>query len=285
MSGTMAERDQPLSETTSPPADGGSVQTTATSPAAAQQQIQPEYSEPSSTTAPPQPPPLEPLFTLLTNTTSNATVHPRVQYVFSDDDPSALSNQGNTLQPAADATGGGSTTGARHRTVVVDLAPSDDNSRWTVAWASSMSPEFAVTGSSIAVPQSSGGGGGGDASDGSSAGAPILHIEGVEGEPVDPRGESLPGSSSGSATVGREDVEGLADEFRRRMGVLRKVVGEGERRREAVAKQQHQEEARRHQEQHQEQQQQREDEQHNSEDAVRGQRATAPRSHGEAPES
>ncbi|KJZ77499.1 hypothetical protein HIM_03223 [Hirsutella minnesotensis 3608] len=182
--------------------------------------------------AQPQPPPFEPLFTLLTNSTTGGTVHPRLQYIFSDDDPSILANPPAPTGP----------DGRPHRTLLIDLAPSADNSRWAVAWASSLSPDFAVTGARLAEHQQaeggetsssttatgSGGGGGG-------GGSVVLRVEGVEREPVDPRPESpLPASASGSGIVGREDVETLAEDFRRRMGVLRKVVGEAGRRQDAI---------------------------------------------------
>ncbi len=66
----------------------------------------------------------------------------------------------------------------------------------------------------------------------------------VSRDPVDLRSSasavgsaaSLPLSGSGGGA--REDVEALADDFRRRMGVLKKVVGEGEKRRAVTAQQQ-----------------------------------------------
>lgn len=67
-------------------------------------------------------------------------------------------------------------------------------------------------------------------SEGDDDGALMLRVEGVEREPVEMRPDNLP--SSGSVSPGRrEDVDALADDFKRRMGVLKKVVGEGERRR------------------------------------------------------
>lgn len=70
----------------------------------------------------------------------------------------------------------------------------------------------------------------------------MLRVEGVEreGVPVDtkPSNANLRGSSSsgGSAAgiIGREDVDQLTEEFKRRMGVLKKVVDEGERRRDTL---------------------------------------------------
>ncbi|KAM0489341.1 hypothetical protein ACHAP7_000400 [Fusarium lateritium] len=154
-------------------------------------------------------PPFEPLFTLLTNSTTNTTVHPRVHYLFSDDDPSILAT---------------STEDPSHRALIVDLAPAPegDPSRWAVSWAASLTPDFAVTDSSVAVQQSEGDESGG-------AGALMLRVEGVEPEYVEMRSDSLP--NSGSGAIGGEDVDVLAEDFRRRMEVLKKVVDEGEKRR------------------------------------------------------
>lgn len=154
-------------------------------------------------------PPFEPLFALLTNTTTNATVHPQIHYLFSDDDPSILTAPANP-DPS-------------HRTLIVDLAPAPPANpiRWSVQWASSLSQDFAVTASGISLQQNE-----------TDDGGLMLKVEGVEREPVDVRGDSLP--SSGSGALGREDVEGLAEEFKRRMGVLKKVVAEGERRRDVL---------------------------------------------------
>ncbi|KAM0342679.1 hypothetical protein ACHAPU_009289 [Fusarium lateritium] len=154
-------------------------------------------------------PPFEPLFTLLTNSTTNTTVHPHIHYLFSDDDPSILT---------------ASAEDPSHRALVVDLAPAPEgeSSRWAVSWAASLTPDFAVTNSSVAVQQSEGDETGG-------AGALMLRVEGVEREPVEMRSDSLP--NSGSGAIGGEDVDVLAEDFRRRMGVLKKVVDEGEKRR------------------------------------------------------
>ncbi|RGP60657.1 hypothetical protein FLONG3_10788 [Fusarium longipes] len=154
-------------------------------------------------------PSFEPLFTLLTNSTTNTTVHPRIHYLFSDDDHSVLSTP--TQDPS-------------DRALVVDLAPAPEGSpnRWAVSWASSLTPDFAVTESSVAVQQSEG-----DENNGA-----ILRVEGVEREPVEARPDSLP--NSGSGAIGGEDTDVLAEDFRRRMGVLKKVVDEGEKRRMAI---------------------------------------------------
>ncbi|KAL7906199.1 hypothetical protein GGI35DRAFT_118454 [Trichoderma velutinum] len=164
-------------------------------------------------------PPFEPIFTLLTNNTTNTTVHPRVHYLFSDDDASAV-----LTAPQTDPS---------HRALVVDLAPpAAPNGKWTVSWASSLTPNFAITASQLSLQQHGSGSEGNDAEAGSKS--VVLRVEGVEREAVASRPNSLP--SSGSGVVGRENVEQLTEEFKRRMGVLKKVVDEGERRREALSR-------------------------------------------------
>ncbi|GAO17217.1 hypothetical protein UVI_02057450 [Ustilaginoidea virens] len=148
---------------------------------------------PTPAPAPAAAPPFDALFTLLTNTTTGSTVHPTVQYLFADDDTSVLS-----APPP--------------RALVVDLAPSPDGTRWSVAWASSLSPDFALTSCRTAVQH--------DDDDKS----PVLRLEGVEREPVQPA--SLPGEASSA----------LADEFRRRIAVLGKVVAEGGKRRQLAGR-------------------------------------------------
>ncbi|KAK0757679.1 hypothetical protein N5P37_009693 [Trichoderma harzianum] len=164
-------------------------------------------------------PPFEPIFTLLTNNTTNTTVHPRVHYLFSDDDASAV-----LTAPQTDPL---------HRALVVDLAPpAAPNGKWTVSWASSLTPDFAITASQLSLQQHGSGSEGNDAEAGSKS--VVLRVEGVEREAVASRPNSLP--SSGSGIVGRENVDQLTEEFKRRMGVLKKVVDEGERRREAMSR-------------------------------------------------
>lgn len=178
-------------------------------------------------------PPFEPIFTLLTNTTTNTTVHPRVHYLFSDDDASAV-----LTAPQTDPL---------HRALVVDLAPpANPSGKWTVSWASSLTPDFAVTASQLSLQQHGSGSGTNEGDEGenneAASSSVMLRVEGVEREavPADtkPTNANLRGSSSsgGSAAgiIGREDVDQLTEEFKRRMGVLKKVVDEGERRRETL---------------------------------------------------
>ncbi|GAB0137658.1 hypothetical protein EsDP_00005915 [Epichloe bromicola] len=189
----------------------------------AAEQTEDQDASPPTTTPPPPPPPpppLEPFFTLVTNTTTGSTTHPRVRYLFSDDDPSSVLPP----DPAHDHDHSSSSS----RPLIVDLVPAPDNAGWSVSWASSLSPDFALTGSSITVQHDGSHTAGDDKST-------TLRLQGVERDPPDAsRPGSLPSSGSGSGSgtaLGREDVDSLADEFRRRMGVLRKVVGETEKRR------------------------------------------------------
>ncbi|KAG6162930.1 hypothetical protein E4U46_003757 [Claviceps purpurea] len=198
-------------------------------------QQQQQHTDEMTTPPPPPPPPLEPFFTLLTNTTTGTTIHPRVQYLFSDDDLSALV----TYQPPSSSLSASSSLPPSTRPLIVDLVPTPDNASWTVSWASSLTPEFALTSSCITVqPDSKNSYNDEDNKETHTAAAAaaedkstMLRLEGVEREPpCASRPGSPPGSGSG-ATLGKEDVEALAEEFRRRFAVLRKVVGESEKRR------------------------------------------------------
>ncbi|KAG6203379.1 hypothetical protein E4U35_004364 [Claviceps purpurea] len=200
-----------------------------------QQQHTDEMTTPPPLPPPPPPPPLEPFFTLLTNTTTGTTIHPRVQYLFSDDDLSALV----TNQPPSSSLSASSSLPPSTRPLIVDLVPTPDNTSWTVSWASSLTPEFALTSSCITVqPDSKNSYNDEDNKETHTAAAAaaedkstMLRLEGVEREPpCASRPGSPPGSGSG-ATLGKEDVEALAEEFRRRFAVLKKVVGESEKRR------------------------------------------------------
>ncbi|KAG5967842.1 hypothetical protein E4U58_002076 [Claviceps cyperi] len=200
-----------------------------------QQQQQQQQHTDEMTTPPPPPPPLEPFFTLLTNTTTGTTVHPRVQYLFSDDDLSALVTN---PQPSSSLSASSSLPPFT-RPLIVDLVPTPDNTSWTVSWASSLTSEFALTSSCITVQPDSNNSyydeGNKETHVATAAAAEdkstMLRLEGVERDPpCASRPGSPPGSGSG-ATLGKENVEALAEEFRRRFVALRKVVGESEKRR------------------------------------------------------
>ncbi|RCI12309.1 hypothetical protein L249_1316 [Ophiocordyceps polyrhachis-furcata BCC 54312] len=177
----------------------------------------------------------EPLFTLLTNTTTNTTIHPHVRYLFTDDDPSILS--------APDPS---SSSSPSSRAMVVDLLPDPDPSGtgWKVSWAASLSADFAVSDARILSPSSAP----------STSGAGVLRLDGVEREPVEPPPPLSPplppppqSSRSSDALLlnsdadaadggadddghGGEDLQALAEDFRRRMTILQSVVAEADRR-------------------------------------------------------
>lgn len=171
-------------------------------------------------------PPFDPVFTLLTNTTTNATTHPRVHYIFSDDDPSLL--------PSAIA------DDPSRRALLIDLLPSQPSASasrtpaWRVSWAASLSPDFALTSSRISEHEN-----------GSSGVDVMLRLEGVEREPVelkrvaggggDGEGSDEEAGSRGIEKGDMEDKEALVEDFRRRMGVLQKVVDEAAKREAVVA--------------------------------------------------
>ncbi|KAL6863111.1 hypothetical protein ACO1O0_003355 [Amphichorda felina] len=196
----------------------------------------PEPHHDGRTSAEPQAshPPFEPLFALLTNTSTNTTIHPRVHYLFSDDDPAILTS---AAAAAAAAASSPSTSGGNpDRALIVDLAPRPGGPGWDVAWASSLTPEFAVTGAQLQQQH--------EAQQGQEQGQQpspqqqhtqqqqgegMLRLEGVEREPVDVKKPSADAAGSGT-----EDVEALMEEFKRRMGVMKRVVGEGERRKEVL---------------------------------------------------
>lgn len=170
-------------------------------------------------------PPFEPVFPLLTNNSTNTTIHPHVQYIFSDDDTSAL-HAASSDEPA-------------HRPIIVDLEPNDTNDGWTVAWASSLSSDFAVTSATLSKPQQNPSDGDADGTNGTL----MLRLEGATREPLESRFDpdnSQPSSGSASGAIGRDEVEGLAFDFRRRLGAMRTVVDAGQQRRAAAWQQQQQ---------------------------------------------
>ncbi|KAH8161349.1 hypothetical protein CIB48_g6904 [Xylaria polymorpha] len=207
------------------------------------------------------PPPFAPVFTLVNNASTRSTHHPHVRYIFSDDDPDILTQaladceHANADQSDSDPT-------LANRAMILDLASNDDGG-YSVAWASSLSPSWAVLSaqlSQISPPSSDAG-----HSSGSGAGDTgntkhnrsdrlMLRIEGVEtGTPSsstelrisDEASRQRPGSASGSGSGQRErerggegdDYVNTLDEFEKRMVTLRKVVNASEDRRKQLASQ------------------------------------------------
>ncbi|CAJ2500180.1 Uu.00g030330.m01.CDS01 [Anthostomella pinea] len=219
----------------------------------------------------PPPPPFAPIFALVNNTSTRTTHHPHVRYIFSDDDPDVLTQALAEHSDAhnIDASGSDPTNHA----MILDLAPTNDaeggNTKYSVAWSSSLSPSWAVLDtqlSQISPPSSDGenssnNGGGGDGDDGDGSNNRninnsrpdrlMLRIEGVESGALGSSSTltelrvsseantntSASGSGSRSGQRDRadsEDYSGIVGEFERRMATLRKVVNASEDRRRMI---------------------------------------------------
>jgi hypothetical protein len=207
------------------------------------------------------PPPFAPVFTLVDNASARTTHHPHVRYIFSDDDPDILTRalaeceHANTEELGADLA-------PANRAMILDLAPNDDGG-YSVSWASSLSPSWAVLNaqlSEISPPSSdaghSNGSGAGDTDTNTNSrpGRLMLRIEGVETSTPNSSSElrisdetsrQRPSSGSGSGSGHRErersgegdDYVSTLDEFEKRMITLRKVVNASEDRRKKIAPQ------------------------------------------------
>lgn len=261
--------------------------------------------------------PFHPLFTLVTDSTTRAVHHPRVHYIFSDDDPDILTDalaqysQQHESQPqqqrrqspfkGSSPSGSSSHKGLppsssssvpfSDRAIVLDLvpksiaSPSGDNDptaavsitalprQYEVAWASSLSSDWAVLSARLsAMPNDDDNARGDTVDDDDEAGAQaqrqsqqrfMLQIEGVDagaGIPISSTanrtrkssaaarrpslGDREMRMSSGSASgdkgaaqqaSAKEDYGVIVDEFGKRMGVLRKVLDTGLERQRKVA--------------------------------------------------
>jgi len=198
---------------------------------------------------PPSPPqhnsPLsfKPLFSLVTTSTHpshrQTTQHPIIHYVFADDDPELLTEALAQHHRGGDELEGeyNDRSNPRERAVVLDITPTEHGPGYEVAWASSLSPDWAVVSSSVGRMEDINGTL--VAAHGDSQGALMLKIEGVSVEPSSapsgktstPEGELQ--SSAGSGTKpprpqrAMEEYSGLLSDFDKRMGVLRRVVEAG----------------------------------------------------------
>lgn len=223
-----------------------------------------------------QPPPFQPLFTLVTDG-SGATHHPHVHYIFSDDEPDHLTDvlaqysaRHQYHQPDTVSSGARSGTPAlaNDRAIVLDLvakpptssdtAPGGGVNGYQVAWASSLSADWAVVSATLApmtsaaADTSAAAQPANDAAAASSSSPPerlMLRIEGVDlaggGGPAPHRAASNSSmmrdvsSGSGSGSSGgaphQEDYNALVHEFDSRMAVLRKVVDAGAERQAKLA--------------------------------------------------
>ena len=200
-------------------------------------------------------PRFQPLFTLVSDATARggapSTHHPRVHYVFADDDPYELARALDAAAAGDDGSEAGSRAGAgADRAILLDLVPAADGAGpgYEVAAASSLSPDWAVTAARVdrmegSPPPSSAGAAGAE-----EGGALVLRIEGLSLAPdapspvpaktPSPSEEMQSSDGSGRAAAAGpppEDYGLLMDEFDRRMGVLRKVVEVGEERRRTMS--------------------------------------------------
>ncbi|KAK3989698.1 hypothetical protein QBC44DRAFT_326972 [Cladorrhinum sp. PSN332] len=209
-------------------------------------------SSPSPLAAQPvtEPPVFSPLFSLLTSTshsTNQQTIHhPTVRYIFEDDDPEELTAElaQHHRDYPHDVEDSETNDGAGiDRAVLLDMERTADGAGFEVVWASSLSPDWAVTSADVSTMA-----GGVDGS----GGAFVLKIEGVSldssssgaGAPLGQAGHS-PESSAGSAErqqpqrpeSNREEYGDLLQDFEKRMSVLRKVAEAGAERQRLLREQ------------------------------------------------
>ncbi|KAI1823215.1 hypothetical protein F4861DRAFT_511233 [Xylaria intraflava] len=214
----------------------------------------------SDTQPPRTTPPFAPIFTLVDNASARTINHPHVRYIFSDDDPDILTRAlADCEHPYAHESG--SEPALASRAMILDLARDNDGG-YSVAWASSLSPSWAVLNaqlSQISPPSSdaghSSGGGPGESSLNSNNNNArpdrlMLRIEGIETSPPTSSSElrrsdetsrqQRPVSAGGQRERDRAAPEGdeyvaVLDEFEKRMATLRKVVSTSEDRRKKTA--------------------------------------------------
>ncbi|KAI1759976.1 hypothetical protein GGR53DRAFT_108832 [Hypoxylon sp. FL1150] len=192
-------------------------------------------------------PPFAPIFTLVNNTSTRTTHHPHVRYIFSDDDPDVLTQALADLDPELDESAADPAL-PHNRAMILDLAP-DTNGGYSVAWASSLSPSWAVLDAHLSQisPPSSDGESNNENEGGESSGRAdrlMLRIEGVDSNALGSEDGasgagsqqgSGSGSGGGSSQHDRErgeprDYSNLVEKFERRMTTLRKIVDAGEER-------------------------------------------------------
>ncbi|KAL2151515.1 hypothetical protein VTH82DRAFT_6613 [Thermothelomyces myriococcoides] len=202
-----------------------------------------------SPSPPPQPtqPPFSPVFALLSSTshsTNRQTVHhPTVHYIFADDDPeiltAALAHHHQGVYNDSNEEG---TSVPPNRGVLLDMEPTADGSGYEVTWASSLTPDWAVTSATITRSE----GGLGEAAPGFGSKL-VLNIEGVSLEPSlgpSPLGKApspeaemqSSGASAGKtrAATAMEEYADLLQDFDKRMSILRRVVEAGAARQRAL---------------------------------------------------
>ncbi|KAK4195258.1 hypothetical protein QBC40DRAFT_289350 [Triangularia verruculosa] len=204
---------------------------------------------PPSSSSPPQPQPtpqpaFSPPFALLTST-SHASCrqtihHPAVRYIFADDDPEILTAE-LTQYHQTKQSGSDDSTGPGHRAIIIDMEQREDDHGFEVAWASSLSPDWAVTSANMEKMDGSGGG-------------LVLKVEGVSLEPPTslstgktqaPEGADNMHSSGEGRTQSKQkqsssdEYAALVQDFEKRMAVLRRVAEVGAEREKIIREQDH----------------------------------------------
>ncbi|KAI1384032.1 uncharacterized protein F4822DRAFT_58948 [Hypoxylon trugodes] len=198
------------------------------------------------------PPPFAPIFTLVHDASTRTIHHPHVRYIFSDDDPDVLTQALAELNSGTDENNSDSAY-TFNRAMILDLAP-NNNGGYSVAWASSLSPSWAVLDtqlSQITPPSSDGesnnGNEGGD--NGGRADRLMLEINGIESNALGSEGEFSGESSRRGTSIAsgggsgqsdrvrgeNEDYANIVDKFEKCMVTLRRIVDAGEERRRQIA--------------------------------------------------
>ncbi|WPJ65822.1 hypothetical protein SMAC4_07392 [Sordaria macrospora] len=169
-------------------------------------------------------PSFSPLFTLLSSSTHSSqrqTIHhPTVHYVFADDDPDILAaalayhHRGGSEQDATSSPDDDERAynrEPRDRAVILDMASSSNGNGLQVAWASSLSPDWAVVSAQVMrmEDQANSSSGGANAAAGGgvfAASSPSLHtgplMLKIEGVAIEPPSSSSSGSPLSSLRLG-----------------------------------------------------------------------------------
>ncbi|EPE04673.1 hypothetical protein F503_06222 [Ophiostoma piceae UAMH 11346] len=219
--------------------------------------LAPSLLEESTIRLRPPAPTLTPFYTIISDVTPSSsasdTYYPRVRYVFSDDDLDIISGALSTppasqSRPVEPRHGPPSPahrigSGLHGRSILLDLAPAADGRGYTVAWASSLSPDWAVVGTRLQPLESVSASGVTDDDDGRTI---VLNIEGLglpiaaasSSDPSDyPRtsvtqdGRKVSSLRTDKAAPKVKDYGDLVRTFEMRMASLRSAVYNSEERR------------------------------------------------------
>lgn len=232
-------------------------------------------------------PSFSPFFTLLSSSTHSSqrlTIHhPTVHFVFADDDPDILTaalayhHRGGSEQDATSSPDSNEklyNKEPRDRAVILDMVPSSSGNGLQVAWASSLSPDWAVVAAQVMPMEDQANSGGANTAAGGvfAASSPSLHtgplmlkIEGVAIEPSATSSSSLSssrlasggrlsftpegdlqssmtgkGKQAATATPSPEEYPTLLQDFERRIGVLKRIAEASSVRQRRISSMDHQ---------------------------------------------